>query len=79
MPLGPQPRRARGTVERPYSALRLRQILAIFGIVIGVAAAIIFWLSGLTLWGWFAVALAVIGAIDTMVVTTRLRRGKQPY
>ena len=81
VPLGPQPRRARGTVERPYSALRLRQGLAIFGIVIGIVAAVIFWLSGLTVWGWFAVVLVVLGAIDAVVVTTRIRRGgtQGPY
>jgi hypothetical protein len=78
MPLGPQPRRARGTIEHPYSALRLRQVLAIFGVAIGVIAAVIFWLTGLTVWGWFAVVLAVIGAIDTVVVTARIRRGRNP-
>lgn len=76
MPLGPQPRRARGTIEHPYSALRLRQVLAIFGIAVGIVAAVIFWLSGLTAWGWFAVGVAVLGAIDTVVVTIRLRRGE---
>src|SRR5437867_399310 len=33
MPLGPQPRRARGTVGHPYSALNLRLVLAAFGLV----------------------------------------------
>src|SRR5690348_11898700 len=33
MPIGPQPRGARGTVGHPYSALNLRLVLAIFGLV----------------------------------------------
>ncbi len=75
MPLGPQPRRARGTIEHPYSALRLRQVLAIFGIIVGAAAAIVFWLVGLTAWGWFCAVVAVLGAADLVVVMARLRRG----
>jgi hypothetical protein len=73
MPLGPQPRRARGTVERPYSALWLRLALAIFGLVICLV-------EGAIVWGIsrvFAVVLfagALIAAVDIVVVSIRLRR-----
>ena len=33
MPIGAQPRGARGTVGHPYSALTLRLVLAAFGLV----------------------------------------------
>jgi uncharacterized membrane protein HdeD (DUF308 family) len=73
MPLGPQPRGARGTVERPYSALRLRLVLAIFGVVVCVAGAILLWHRAQAL----AIALSVLAAIalvDLGVVSTRLSR-----
>ncbi|HKD97341.1 MAG TPA: DUF6343 family protein [Micromonosporaceae bacterium] len=76
MPLGPQPRRARGTVERPYSALHLRLVLAIFGLVICAAAAVLLFVLGLPAFGWAAVVLAVIAIPDIVVITTRLRRSR---
>jgi Flp pilus assembly protein TadB len=77
MPLGAQPRRARGTVERPYSALGLRLALAIFGLVICTAAAVLLFHVGLTVFGWAAVVLAAIAVPDMAVIVTRMRRGRQ--
>jgi len=74
MPLGPQPRRARGTVEHPNSALRLRRVLAWFGLIVCVGGGVLVWRLGLRP---FAVALFVVAAtavIDLVVITIRLSR-----
>ena len=70
MPLGSQPRRADGTVEHPYSALRLRLGLALFGLVVCVVGAIVLWKVG-------AVPVA-IALVDAVVVILRLRRARRP-
>ena len=77
VPLGSQPRSADGTVEHPYSALRLRLVLAAFGVVVCVAGGILVWL----LVGAVAIAVvfflfALVAAIDLGVVATRIRRGR---
>lgn len=75
MPLGAQPRGARGTVERPYSALRLRLVLAVFGLVASLAGAFVVWQIGYTA---IAIALWIVAATalaDIAVILTRLRRG----
>ena len=67
-----QPHGARGTVERPYSALRLRLDPAIFGVIVCAAGAVILWHVAIAV----AIALIVLGAIavvDIGVVVTRLR------
>ena len=76
MPLGSQPRGARGTVERPYTALRLRLVLAVFGLVASLAGAIVVWHIGYTA---IAIALWVVAAtalVDIAVILTRLRKGR---
>ncbi len=75
MPLGPQPRWARGTVERPYSALRLRLALAIFGLAACVAGGAVLWAFDVKPIAWLLFAGAVIALIDIVVVVTRIRRG----
>ena len=77
MPLGSQPRRARGTVEHPYSALRLRLVLALFGIVVCTAGGILVWLvvSAVPIAVAFFV-LAAIAVVDAVVVAIRLRRSR---
>jgi hypothetical protein len=73
MPLGPQPKGARGTVERPYSALRLRLVLAIFGFVVCIAGAIVLWHRTMPI----AIALFVVAAtalVDMGIILTRLSR-----
>jgi hypothetical protein len=73
MPLGAQPKGARGTIERPYSALRLRLVLAIFGLVVCVAGAIVLWHRAMPI----AIALFVVAAtalVDMGVILTRLSR-----
>jgi hypothetical protein len=75
MPIGSQPRGARGTVEHPYSALRLRLVLAIFGLVVCAAGAVVVWRFATPI----AIALIVLGAfaiVDIVVVAARLRRAR---
>jgi len=73
MPIGAQPKGARGTVGHPYSALNLRLALATVGLV---ACSV---LAGLLLragYGWAAAlvgALAVTALIDLVVIQRRRR------
>jgi dolichyl-phosphate-mannose--protein O-mannosyl transferase len=73
MPLGRQPRGARGTIERPYSALRLRLVLAIFGAVVCAIGAAILWHVSVVI-AIILIVLGVIAIADLFVVATRLRR-----
>ncbi len=73
MPLGAQPKRARGTVGHPYSALNLRLVLAIFGLVVcgglaGLMFAAHYWVPA-----WILVVLAAIAAVDIVVIQVRRR------
>lgn len=82
MPIQAQPPGRRGTVERPYSALNLRLGLALFGLVfcgLG-AAALLIW-TPLHVLAWILVALAVIAAVDAVVVQARrrARRGEKGH
>jgi ABC-type proline/glycine betaine transport system permease subunit len=78
VPLGSQPRRADGTVEHPYSALRLRLGLALFGLVVCVVGAIVLWNVGAVPVAIALIVLAAIALVDAVVVTLRLRRGRRP-
>ncbi len=66
-----QPPDRRGDIGRPYSALNLRLALALFGLVFcGVAGGLLLW-GGLDIIGWLLIALAVVAAIDAIVVQRR--------
>lgn len=73
MPIGPQPRGARGTVGRPYSALNLRLFFAVFGFVTCTALAVFL----AVVRSWIAAAglavLALIAAGDIVVISLRRR------
>jgi membrane protein implicated in regulation of membrane protease activity len=77
MPIGPQPKGARGTVGHPYSALNLRLVLASFGLV---SCAV---LAGLLAWaGYWPVAaalalLAIIALVDIVVIQLRRRQRRR--
>lgn len=73
MPIGAQPPGRRGTVEKPYSALNLRLILAAFGFVICTVLGIVLLRSGWTIPGWILLAWAAIAVIDMIVVQLRRR------
>ena len=77
MPLGSQPRRADGTVEHPYSALRLRLGLALFGLVVCVVGAILLWNVGAVPVAIALIVLAAIALVDAIVVILRLRRARR--
>jgi hypothetical protein len=79
MPIGAQPRRRTGTVERPYSALNLRLLLALVGMLSCAVLAVVLLRAGLAAPGWILVGLAVLGALDAVVVQLRrrARRGER--
>ncbi|MEU4221495.1 hypothetical protein [Actinoplanes sp. NPDC026623] len=73
MPIGPQPPGRRGTADRPYSALNLRLVLAVFGFVVCSVLAVLLWRAGLTLPGWLLAGWALVAAADAVVVQLRRR------
>ena len=77
VPLGSQPRRADGTVEHPYSALRLRLGLALFGLVVCVVGAVLLWNVGAVPVAIALIVLAAIALVDAIVVILRLRRARR--
>jgi hypothetical protein len=74
MPIGPQPRKARGTVERPYSALNLRLLLASFGLLASAVLAGLAFRLRYPWFGWALVVLAAVAAVDLVVIQLRRRR-----
>ncbi|BBH70588.1 hypothetical protein ACTI_72730 [Actinoplanes sp. OR16] len=77
MPIGPQPKGRRGTVEEPYSPLNLRLALAAFGLVVCTVLSILLFRAGWTVPGWLLAAWAVVAAIDIVVVQLRRRARKR--
>jgi uncharacterized membrane protein len=73
MRIGAQPPGRRGTVGRPYSALNLRLVLALFGLVTSVVFAVLLFRADIVAFGWIFVALAVIAAVNAVVVQLRRR------
>jgi uncharacterized membrane protein YqjE len=77
MPIGPQPKGARGTVGHPYSALNLRLLLACFGLV---SCAV---LAGWLAWLGYPVAAVVVGlfavvaVVDIVVIQVRRRQRRR--
>ncbi|MEV6412543.1 DUF6343 family protein [Kribbella sp. NPDC051718] len=66
-----------GTSPPPRSALTLRLVLAAFGLIVCAGAAVIFAYAGLPpALIVVAVLLAVVAAIDLIVVITRKARGE---
>jgi Flp pilus assembly protein TadB len=71
--VNPQPRGARGTVGHPYSALNLRLVLALFGLVV---FAVLTWLSAradLTALAVICGVIALTAVVDVVVVERRRR------
>lgn len=73
MPISAQPPDRRGTVEKPYTPLNLRLILAAFGLVVCTVLSILLFRAGLTVPGWLLAAWAVVAAVDMIVVQLRRR------
>jgi Flp pilus assembly protein TadB len=77
MRIGSQPRRRRGTVGHPYTALNLRLVLATFGLVICAAlAAVLLW-RGVVVLGVLAGVLAAIAVVDLVVIQLRRRQRRR--
>jgi hypothetical protein len=73
MPIGAQPPGRRGDFDKPYSALNLRLILAVFGFVVCTVLAVVLWRGGWTVGGWLLAAWAVVALVDIVVVQLRRR------
>jgi hypothetical protein len=73
MPIGPQPSGRRGTVGHAYSALNLRLVLAAFGLVTSTLFAVLLMRAGFAVWGWVMIVLAVVAAVDIVVIQLRRR------
>jgi uncharacterized membrane protein len=73
MSISPQPPQHRGTVGHPYSALNLRLALALFGLVTCAVFAVLLLRAGLVLFGGLFVLLAVVAAVDAVIVQLRRR------
>ncbi len=76
----PQRHRARGTIGRPYSALNLRLVLALFGLVFCTVMAVLTARAGLTAIAVLFGLLAVVAVIDVVVIMRRraARRREHP-
>ncbi len=73
MPIGAQPPGRRGTFDDPYSALNLRLVLALFGVVVCTGLALLLWRWDYPVAAWILVAWAVVAAVDAVVVQLRRR------
>ena len=58
------------------SALTLRAVLAMFGLLFAGGAAWLGFAAGMPVLGWVMVAVAVIALVDLAVVLYRKRRGE---
>lgn len=74
MPIGAQPKRAEGTVGRPYSALNLRLVLASFGLVAFALLAVLFFAIHLTVAAIAAIIVAATAVVDLVVIQLRRRQ-----
>ena len=73
MPIGAQPPGRRGTIDKPYSALNLRLVLAAFGFVVCTVLALLLFRAGWPVPGWLLLAWAAVALIDMIVVQLRRR------
>jgi hypothetical protein len=77
MPIGPQPHGRRGTVDKPYSPLNLRLVLAAFGLVVCSVLSVLLFRAGWVVPGWLLAAWAVVALVDVVVVQLRRRARKR--
>jgi Flp pilus assembly protein TadB len=77
MPIGPQPKRARGTAGHPYSALNLRLALASFGLAFLVVVAALLFAVNHPIPAGIAVVLAVVTVVDIVVIQLRRRQRRR--
>jgi hypothetical protein len=77
MRLGPQPRRARGTIDHPNSALNLRLWLAAYGFLTCTFMTGLLWWLGFHVPALLIGVLAVVALVDGVVVQIRRRRTRE--
>jgi hypothetical protein len=79
MPIGAQPKGARGTIGHPYSALNLRLLLACFGLVTCALLAVGLLRAGQP--GLAAVAglFALVALVDVVVIQLRRRQARRTH
>jgi hypothetical protein len=65
-----------GGAAPAQSALTLRAVLAVFGLVLCSGAAWFAFAAYLPIVGWVAAAVAVVALVDLVVVLNRKRRGE---
>ena len=75
-----QPRRARGTVGHAYSALNLRLVLALFGLVTMTVFAVLAFRAHVAWLGVLCALFAVVALVDLVVIQRRraARRREEP-
>lgn len=75
-----QPRGARGTIGQPYSALNLRLLFAVFGLVATTVLGVLAARADLVTPAVILFALAVVAAVDIVIVQLRraARRRENP-
>jgi membrane protein YdbS with pleckstrin-like domain len=73
----PQPRGREGTSDQPYSALNLRLVFALFGLVAAVVAGIWFWRSRLPVWTVLVTVVIALSAVTDLVVVILRRRARR--
>ncbi|HEX5542634.1 MAG TPA: DUF6343 family protein [Micromonospora sp.] len=75
-----QPRGARGTIGRPYSALNLRLLFALFGLVTCLVLGVLAARADLVVLAVVFGVLAAVAVIDLVVVQRRrqARRREEP-
>ena len=73
MPIGAQPPGRRGTFDEPYSALNLRLILALFGLLVCTGLALLLWRWDRPVPAWILAAWAFAAFVDIVVVQLRRR------
>ena len=66
-----QPKGRRGTVGHPYSALNLRFVLALFGLVVCAGLAVLAWRADLLWLAIVLIVLAVVAVVDLVVIQRR--------
>ncbi|GAA3736801.1 uncharacterized membrane protein HdeD (DUF308 family) [Spinactinospora alkalitolerans] len=64
----------RGSHDRPYSALNLRLLMAVIGVVVCIALGAIALTADFTVLAVFLWVLAVVGVVDIVVVLRRRRQ-----
>ena len=68
-----QPPGHEGTPERPYSSLNLRLAMAGFGLLVSAVLAVPTFRAGHAALGWALVLLALVAAVDLVVIQLRRR------